>query len=63
MPLNVEEEEVQRMLRECLELREAYVYREQVAPWNKPLDDTASGAVEDPFHFYPIEKTDVSFLS
>ncbi|XP_010683284.2 AMP deaminase [Beta vulgaris subsp. vulgaris] len=58
VPLNVEEEEVQRMLRECLELREAYVYREQVAPWNKPLDDTASGAVEDPFHFYPIEKTD-----
>lgn len=63
MPLTVEEEEVQRMLRECLELREAYVYKEQVAPWKEPVDASASGKIDNPFHFSPIEKTDVSFLS
>lgn len=52
-----EEEEVQRLLRDCLELREAYVYKEQVAPWNKPVDATATGKIEDPFHFSPVEKT------
>ena len=61
VPLNVEEEEVQRMLRECLQLREAYVYKEQVAPWYKPVDANTSGKIEDPFHFYPVEKTHVSF--
>ncbi|KAL2904317.1 AMP deaminase [Bienertia sinuspersici] len=57
VPLNVEEEEVQRMLRECLELREAYVYKELVAPWNKKVDATASGKIENPFQFSPVEKT------
>ncbi|XP_021731135.1 AMP deaminase-like isoform X3 [Chenopodium quinoa] len=61
VPLNVEEEEVQRLLRDCLELREAYVYKEQVAPWNKPVDSTASGKIEDPFHFSPVEKTNHDF--
>lgn len=57
----MEEEEVQRLLRDCLELREAYVYTEQVAPWNKPVDATASGKIDGPFHFSPVEKSHVSF--
>ncbi|XP_021747707.1 AMP deaminase-like isoform X3 [Chenopodium quinoa] len=61
VPLNVEEEEVQKLLRDCLELREAYVYKEQVAPWTKPVDSTASGKIEDPFHFSPVEKTNHDF--
>ncbi|CAO2829148.1 unnamed protein product [Amaranthus hypochondriacus] len=61
VPSNVEEEEVQRMLRECLQLREAYVYKEQVAPWYKPVEANTSGKIEDPFHFYPVEKTHHDF--
>ena len=56
----MEEEEVRRMLRECLELREAYVYKEEVAPWNKPNNVTSSVKNADPFHFHPVDKTDVS---
>ena len=56
----MEEEEVRRMLRECLELRQAYVYKEEVAPWNQPLDATESEKNRDPFRFCPVEKTDVS---
>ncbi|KAJ8445420.1 hypothetical protein Cgig2_031233 [Carnegiea gigantea] len=47
------------MLRECLELRQAYVYKEEVAPWNQPLDATESGKNHDPFCFCPVEKTDL----
>ncbi|XP_021844653.1 AMP deaminase isoform X2 [Spinacia oleracea] len=61
VPLNMEEEEVQRLLRDCLELREAYVYTEQVAPWNKPVDATASGKIDGPFHFSPVEKSHHDF--
>ncbi|KAG5604208.1 hypothetical protein H5410_025700 [Solanum commersonii] len=34
-PGNVEEEEVLKLIRECLDLREKYVYREEIAPWMK----------------------------
>lgn len=57
--LNVEEEEVRRMLRECLELRQAYVYEEEVAPWNQSLDATESEKNGDPF--CPVEKMDHDF--
>lgn len=60
-PLSMEEEEVRRMLRECLELREAYVYKEEVAPWNKPNDVASAVKNTDPFRFYPVEKTDHDF--
>ncbi|XP_074309782.1 AMP deaminase-like isoform X2 [Silene latifolia] len=58
VPLNSEEEEVRRMLRECLKLRESYIYQEEVAPWCKPVNATSNGENEDPFHFYPVEKSD-----
>lgn len=60
-PLNVEEKEVRRMLHECLELRQAYVYEEEVAPWNQSLDATESEKNRDPFCFCPVEKMDHDF--
>ena len=56
----MEEEEVHRMLRECLELREEYVYKEEVAPWKNLNDVTSAVTNADLFHFHPIEKTNVS---
>ncbi|KAL6983553.1 AMP deaminase [Sarracenia purpurea var. burkii] len=54
-----EEEEVRKMLHECLDLRERYVYREKVAPWRKPTVDesSVSGTNIDPFCFVPVEAT------
>ncbi|KAM3706607.1 hypothetical protein ACJW31_03G163000 [Castanea mollissima] len=54
-----EEEEVQKMIRECLELRKNYVYREMVAPWKKETEgkSSASNTKSDPFHFEPVEAT------
>uniref|UniRef100_A0A6M2EHV2 AMP deaminase n=1 Tax=Populus davidiana TaxID=266767 RepID=A0A6M2EHV2_9ROSI len=33
--INIEEEEVRKMIRECLDLRNSYLYAEKVAPWMK----------------------------
>ncbi|GER32275.1 AMP deaminase [Striga asiatica] len=52
--VSAEEQEVLKMIHECLELREKYVFRENVAPWTSEV----SGSVEikdDPFHFVPVE--------
>ncbi|CAA0834717.1 AMP deaminase [Striga hermonthica] len=52
--VSVEEQEVLKMIHECLELREKYVFRENFAPWTSEV----SGSVEikdDPFHFVPVE--------
>ncbi|XP_021292923.1 probable AMP deaminase [Herrania umbratica] len=56
---NVEEEEVRKMTRECLELRDNYVYREGIAPWKKePVTEPSTPkARSHPFHFEPVEKT------
>ncbi|KAK6252641.1 hypothetical protein QUC31_014361 [Theobroma cacao] len=56
---NVEEEEVRKMTRECLELRDKYVYREEIAPWTKDsvTEPGTPKARSDPFHFEPVEKT------
>ncbi|XVF02293.1 hypothetical protein REPUB_Repub04eG0163200 [Reevesia pubescens] len=56
---NVEEEEVRKMVRECLELRDNYVYREEIAPWTKePVTEPSTPkARSDPFHFEPVGKT------
>ncbi|MBA0607303.1 hypothetical protein Godav_019631, partial [Gossypium davidsonii] len=56
---NVEEEEVRKMVRECLELRDNYVYREEIAPWTKePVMEPSTPKTScDPFHFEPVEKT------
>ncbi|OIW02119.1 hypothetical protein TanjilG_26659 [Lupinus angustifolius] len=52
-PTNIEEEEVCKMLRECLDLRKKYVYKENVAPWK--AEPVAKNS--DPFHFEPVEAT------
>ncbi|XP_057949188.1 AMP deaminase-like [Malania oleifera] len=56
---NIEEEEVRKMIRECLDLRESYVYKEKVAPWEKEpvAETTVLGTNNDPFHFSPVEAT------
>ncbi|GAB4839925.1 hypothetical protein Ancab_020635 [Ancistrocladus abbreviatus] len=60
--LNVEEEEVRKMIRECLDMRETYVYKEQVAPWEKSSDaENSSGINGDPFQFHPLEATEHHF--
>lgn len=60
-PVNVEEEE-RKMIRECLDLREKYIFRENVAPWMKATaeESSASDVKVDPFHFVPIEASAVS---
>ncbi|XP_028094944.1 AMP deaminase-like isoform X1 [Camellia sinensis] len=56
--MNKEEEEVWKMIRDCLDLREKYVYRE-VAPWIKATvgESCASGTKNDPLCFVPVEAT------
>lgn len=57
-PANIEEEEVCKMIRECLDLRKKYVYKENIVPWKTEPVATNS----DPFHFEPVEATTVSLL-
>ncbi|KAL8106243.1 hypothetical protein AgCh_029869 [Apium graveolens] len=61
--LNIEDEEVRRMIRECLDLREKYVYREETAPWMKSTEGDLNGPPvnSDPFHFVPVEATSHHF--
>lgn len=61
-PVSVEEEEVLKLIRECLDLREKYVYREEVAPWMKETisESKASDKKHDPFSFGQFEATSVS---
>ncbi|KAF5205592.1 Amp deaminase [Thalictrum thalictroides] len=60
---NREEEEVCLLLRQCLELREKYVYRENAAPWMKEtvLESNFSMVNNDPFHYDPVEPTEHYF--
>ncbi|KAG8366285.1 hypothetical protein BUALT_Bualt17G0060500 [Buddleja alternifolia] len=54
--VSVEEQEVLKLIRECLDLREKYVYRENVAPWTKNVAKSGLPEVNnDPFHFVPVE--------
>ncbi|KAK4479751.1 hypothetical protein RD792_015283 [Penstemon davidsonii] len=54
--VSVEDQEVLKMIRECLDLREKYVYREHAAPWTKSEGESnLSEANKDPFHFVPVE--------
>ncbi|KAH1197975.1 AMP deaminase [Glycine max] len=48
---NIEEEEVYKMIRECLDLRKKYVYKD--VPWKTEPVETNS----DPYHFEPVEAT------
>ncbi|KAL3654184.1 hypothetical protein CASFOL_003865 [Castilleja foliolosa] len=51
--VSVEEQEVLKMIHECLELRERYVFRENVAPWT--LVSGSAEVKKDPFNFVPVE--------
>lgn len=53
---STEEEEVCRMMQECLALRQKYVFRERAAPWDKELitDPSTPKRNPDPF-FYEQE--------
>lgn len=54
--INKEDEEVHRMIRECLDLRKRYLYRENVVPWRVARADSISSEKKsDPFHFEPVE--------
>ncbi|KAL0385684.1 UNVERIFIED_CONTAM: AMP deaminase [Sesamum radiatum] len=54
--VSVEEQEVLKMIHECLELREKYVFRENVAPWTTSMKTPGLAEMKnDPFHFVPIE--------
>ncbi|PHU02696.1 putative AMP deaminase [Capsicum chinense] len=61
--VSVEEEEVLKMIRECLYLREKYVYREEIAPWMKEIvsEPKASDGKHDPFSFGQFEATSHHF--
>lgn len=59
--MNVEEQEVLKMICECLDLREKYVFRENVAPWTKSVGESSkSNVADDPFRFVPVEASSVS---
>lgn len=61
--VSVEEQEVLRMIRECLDLREKYVFRENVDPWTKSMKRSGLAEVNnDPFNFVPVEASSVSCL-
>ncbi|WVZ23269.1 hypothetical protein V8G54_001813 [Vigna mungo] len=49
---NIEEDEVCKMIQECLDLREKYVYKEDIALRTEPVETNF-----DPYHFEPVEAT------
>nr|GLL34259.1 probable AMP deaminase isoform X1 [Ipomoea trifida] len=55
-PVNIEEEEVLKMIRESLYLRKKYVFKENIAPWMKATSGE-SNVKQDPFQFVPCEAT------
>lgn len=59
--VSFEEQEVLRMIRECLDLRGKYVFREKVDPWRKSSEKSDLADVNsDPFNFVPVEASSVS---
>nr|XP_011463511.1 PREDICTED: AMP deaminase-like isoform X2 [Fragaria vesca subsp. vesca] len=52
--ISKEDEEVQRMIRDCLDLRKKYLYRENVVPWRVARPDS-SEKKSNPFHFEPVK--------
>lgn len=59
-----DEVEVYVILREFLEMRQRYVFKDAVAPWEKEvISDPGTPKVNpDPFFYTPEGKSDVSFL-
>ncbi|GLJ38699.1 hypothetical protein SUGI_0788790 [Cryptomeria japonica] len=62
-PPSTEEEEVCLMLQDCLQLRNKYVFRDMVAPWEREVvtDPCTPKPNPDPFVYETEEKTDHSF--
>lgn len=48
------------MLRECLHLRDSYVYRGNFLPWAMVAESGASETNHEQFQFDHVEVTDVS---
>ncbi|KAK2990787.1 hypothetical protein RJ640_012688 [Escallonia rubra] len=57
--MSIEEEEVRKMIRECLALREKYVFQEKVAPWKKVHEGETNASIVngDPSCVVPVETT------
>ncbi|XP_058110286.1 AMP deaminase-like isoform X1 [Magnolia sinica] len=60
---SADEAEVYLVLQECLELRESYVFREEVAPWEKEVitDPSTPKPNPNPFAYAAEQKTDHYF--
>ncbi|XP_010264598.1 PREDICTED: AMP deaminase-like [Nelumbo nucifera] len=58
-----DEVEAYLVLQECLELRESYLFREQVAPWEKEVitDPSTPKPIPNPFSYSPEGKSDHYF--
>lgn len=50
------------ILKECLELRESYLFREEIAPWEREVisDPSTPKPNPNPFAYTPVGKSDVS---
>lgn len=61
---SADEAEVYRALQVCLELRKSYVFRENIAPWEKEVisDPSTPKRNQNPFDYTPERKSDVSLL-
>lgn len=59
---STDEAEVFRTIQTCLEMRESYMFRETVAPWEREnLHDSSSlKPNQNPFDYTPEEKSEVS---
>ncbi|KAJ0979368.1 hypothetical protein J5N97_014842 [Dioscorea zingiberensis] len=60
---SADEAEVYKILQECLELRESYIFREEVAPWEKEIitDPSTPKPNSEPFAYAVEQKTDHIF--
>ncbi|KAI3988957.1 hypothetical protein MKX01_016528 [Papaver californicum] len=58
-----DEVEVYQVLQQCLEMRERYLFREEVAPWEKEIitDPSTPKPNPNPFSYSPEGKTDHHF--
>ncbi|KAF3336965.1 putative AMP deaminase [Carex littledalei] len=59
----IDEIDVYKTLQKCLELRDSYVFREKVAPWEKEVitDPSTPKPNPNPFSYTPEEKTEHYF--
>lgn len=61
---SADEAELYMVLQECLGLRERYVYKEEVAPWEKEeiTDPSTPKPNSNPFAYSAEQRTDVSLV-